>query len=340
MCIRDRVSTQSTWGCFANIFLKNKMKLNRFLLRYFPPGIILEYLDPSGNIESRNIDLLTLTPETNVDDLIYSILSEEPFLEQSHKPQLKSLIEKLIDKIESKKIQTFIQTKSLSHTLPLCDVAINKMGDRFISGSYDRTCKVWDTHLGKEVFSLSDHKNVVYCIAFDYPVCGRIATGSFDRTAKIWDANIGKLCHSLVGHREEVVCISFDPQGMKLFTGSMVFLLDVNYFLQDHTAKIWDTNTGKEILSLQEHTAEVVSLHLNRSGDRLITGSFDYTAKIWDVESGKCLFTLGEHEDDLTKVQFNFTGDYCATASKIELARYGMPTLVSVSRLLEDKRMK
>ena len=42
---------------------KAKMKLKRFLLRYHPPGIILEYLRKSGEIETKSIDLLNLTPE-------------------------------------------------------------------------------------------------------------------------------------------------------------------------------------------------------------------------------------------------------------------------------------
>lgn len=39
------------------------MKLKRFLLRYHPPGIILEYLRKNGEVETKSIDLLNLTPE-------------------------------------------------------------------------------------------------------------------------------------------------------------------------------------------------------------------------------------------------------------------------------------
>jgi len=39
----------------------------------------------------------------------------------------------------------------------------------FITGSYDRTCKVWDTASGEELYTLEGHKNVVYAIAFNNP---------------------------------------------------------------------------------------------------------------------------------------------------------------------------
>lgn len=77
--------------------------------------------------------------------------------------------------------------------MPLTNCCFNKNGDRFITGSYDRTCKVWDTMTGEELFSLEGHKNVVYCMAFNNPFGDRIVTGSFDKTAKIWDSKNGKL---------------------------------------------------------------------------------------------------------------------------------------------------
>ena len=42
------------------------MKLKRFLLRYYPPGIILEY-EQSGEMRNKHVDLLDLTPETDVE---------------------------------------------------------------------------------------------------------------------------------------------------------------------------------------------------------------------------------------------------------------------------------
>jgi len=46
------------------------MKLKKILIRYFPPGIILEYTRSNGETESKCIDLLNLSKDTDVDQLI------------------------------------------------------------------------------------------------------------------------------------------------------------------------------------------------------------------------------------------------------------------------------
>ena len=107
---------------------------------------------------------------TDIDRLIDQILLEEPLISDSRKPQLKKLIEKLIEKQRENQEQNFKLFKVLrAHLLPLTNCAFNKNGSKFITGSYDRTCKVWDTMSGDELLSLDEHSNVVYTMAFNNP---------------------------------------------------------------------------------------------------------------------------------------------------------------------------
>jgi hypothetical protein len=123
--------------------LQPAMKLKRFLLRYYPPGIILEYELRDRTREMKEIDLLNLTSETDVDVLVNQIVREEPLVSDSRKPQLRRLIYKLIEKLETNESSDFYLFKILrAHILPLTNCAFNKSGDKFITGSYDRTCKV------------------------------------------------------------------------------------------------------------------------------------------------------------------------------------------------------
>ena len=61
-----------------------------------------------------------------------------------------------IEKIDTAEMsQNFYLFKILrAHILPLTNCAFNKSGDRFITGSYDRTCKVWNTLTGEELLTL------------------------------------------------------------------------------------------------------------------------------------------------------------------------------------------
>lgn len=42
------------------------MKLKKFLLRYYPPGILLEYVRSNGEVETKSIDLLNLSSQYNI----------------------------------------------------------------------------------------------------------------------------------------------------------------------------------------------------------------------------------------------------------------------------------
>ena len=45
----------------AKVFNHAKKSLQRILVRFYPPGIILEYLDADQQIENKSIDLLNLS---------------------------------------------------------------------------------------------------------------------------------------------------------------------------------------------------------------------------------------------------------------------------------------
>uniref|UniRef100_A0A3Q3NKT4 Dynein assembly factor with WDR repeat domains 1 n=1 Tax=Labrus bergylta TaxID=56723 RepID=A0A3Q3NKT4_9LABR len=279
------------------------MKLKRFYLRYYPPGIILEY-EKRGYVRSKSIDLFDLTPETNPDELVEEIRQSEPLVTESRADQVKQLILRLQQK-QGQKNHRFCFFKELkAHVLPLTNVAFDKSGSRFITGSYDRTCRVWDTASGTELHTLEGHKNVVYAIAFNNPYGDKIATGSFDKTCKLWCAETGICFHTFRGHMAEIVCLAFSPQSTLVATGSM-----------DCTAKLWDVETGEEVAALCGHTAEVISLCFNTVGNQIVTGSFDHTVSIWDVASGRRVHTLIGHRGEISNVQFNWDCTLIVTGS-------------------------
>jgi len=94
--------------------------------------------------------------------------------------RIKHMNAELIEKLESHESNNYYLFKILrAHILPLTNCAFNKQGDKFITGSYDRTCKIWKTETGEELHTLDGHRNVVYAIAFNNPWGNKVITGSF-----------------------------------------------------------------------------------------------------------------------------------------------------------------
>jgi WD40 repeat protein len=60
----------------------------------------------------------------------------------------------------------------------------------------------------------------------------------------------------------------------------------------DNTAKIWDAETGMELMTLRGHRDMVFSVAFSPDGKRLVTGGPEDGARIWDAVTGAELLTL------------------------------------------------
>lgn len=96
-----------------------------------------------------------------------------------------------------------------------------------VSGSRDRTIKIWHLETGKLIHTLKGHTGAVFSVA----VSGdgqTIASGSEDKTVKIWHLETGELLGTFTGHTEAVNAVIFTPDGATLASASL-----------DKTIKIW-----------------------------------------------------------------------------------------------------
>jgi dynein assembly factor with WDR repeat domains 1 len=194
-----------------------------------------------------------------VEVLVNQIVFEEPLISASRKGQLRRLIYRLIEKHEANERQDFYLYKILrAHILPLTNCAFNKAGDKFITGSYDRTCKVWATSSGDELLTLEGHKNVVYAIAFNNPFGDKIVTGSFDKTAKLWNAETGQCIRTMSIPDEDgstALCAAFLPGDRHVVAGSKeggLYLFDlasgecIDAHPDAHEGPLWSLAIGPD----------------------------------------------------------------------------------------------
>jgi WD40 repeat protein len=106
-------------------------------------------------------------------------------------------------------------------------VAFNADGSRIVSGSWDRTAKIWNAATGECERTLEGHFAWVRSVAFS-PDGLRIASGSWDRTVKIWNAATGVAEKTLEEHIDAVTSVAFSPDGLRVASGS-----------NDMSVKIW-----------------------------------------------------------------------------------------------------
>jgi hypothetical protein len=64
-------------------------------------------------------------------------------------------------------------------------------GRRVVTGSKDRTARVWDAATGRELAVLRGHEDVLEAVTFS-PDGQRIVSTGADRTARLWDAEGGR----------------------------------------------------------------------------------------------------------------------------------------------------
>src|SRR3989338_4936892 len=100
-----------------------------------------------------------------------------------------------------------------------------------------------------------------------------------------------------LGHSGEVHAVAFSPDGRTLISGSY-----------DHTLKLWDIASGREIRTLIGHAENIYAVAFSPDGRTIISGSGDNTLKLWDVTSGRELITFSGHSGRVGAVAFSPDG--------------------------------
>jgi WD40 repeat protein len=83
----------------------------------------------------------------------------------------------------------------------------------------------------------------------------------------------------------------------------------------DHTAKVWDAETGEILHNLSGHTSEVNATSWSSDGSKIATASADSSVRIWDSTTGTQIGQLDGHRRPVNSVMWSPDGNRIATAS-------------------------
>jgi WD40 repeat protein len=106
------------------------------------------------------------------------------------------------------------------------------------------------------------------------------------------------------GHTDSINSVAYAPDGQTVLTGS-----------DDHTASLWDMQSGNPLHILSGHTDAVNSVAYAPDGHTVLTASDDHTAILWDAQSGASLHILSGHTDGIREIAYAPDGQTILTGS-------------------------
>lgn len=154
-------------------------------------------------------------------------------------------------------------------------LALDGSGDLLLSGSADRTARLWNARTGALVHGFP-HDGTVNAVRLA-PGGKWAATGGSDRLLRTWNLETGKQIAALAGHSEGINAVAVSPRGDWIATGSDDTAIRLWPIQEGHPQK------GKDRIVLEGHARQVTTLAFSADGKKLISGSQDKTLRVWDL---------------------------------------------------------
>jgi WD40 repeat protein/serine/threonine protein kinase len=240
-------------------------------------------------------------------------------------------------------LQSGLVTATLDrHEMQFVMIAYTLDGKELVSASSTATITRWDTSTGQEISKLQKYGAGVG-VAFS-PNCTRfltredagiilwdaldgreiarqrnpiqwpkstvfspdgryIAVAGHD-TIALWDAELTEQLWSAYETCGWILGLSFSPDGSRIASGG-----------SDRHVRVWDVQSGSEIMTLVGHGDEVVGVAYSPDGARLASASLDTTLKLWDARAGQNTLSIRAHSDRILGLAFNADGKRIVSAS-------------------------
>src|SRR5205807_300096 len=129
-----------------------------------------------------------------------------------------------------------------SHTDYVDALSLSADGRWALSGSYDKTVRLWDTTTGQCLRVFEGHTCIVTSVSLS--AGGRWALpGSPDKPTRLWSAACGQYLRGLQGHTQEVTSVSLSADSRFALSGSQdgaVQLWELDWELEARDLVDWD----------------------------------------------------------------------------------------------------
>ncbi|NJO39172.1 MAG: protein kinase [Cyanobacteria bacterium CRU_2_1] len=187
------------------------------------------------------------------------------------------------------------QSQKDAHTSLINAIAISPDGRYVLSGSDDRTIKLWEVATGKCLRTFKGHRERVFAVVFS-PDRQHILSASDDQSIRLWSIATGGVVRTLDGH-QRLTSIALSPNGQFVLAG-------------DSPVRMWDIMSGQVVRTFEGHESEVKAVAFSPDGRSILSGADDSRLKLWDIATGRCLRTFEGHESGIHSIAVSQDGRY------------------------------
>ncbi len=163
------------------------------------------------------------------------------------------------------------------HSDMVRSVSFSRDSDRLVSGSNDKTVRLWDVATGQQLGEFHGHSNRVTDVCFTSDG-SRVVSCSDDKTIRVWDVKSRAVVHVLRGHSNPVVNIDMAHDAQLLVSAG-----------QDSVLRVWNLQTGELHRELRGHTSWPESAVITAEGTHVFSASYSGAKGElikWNVDSG------------------------------------------------------
>ncbi len=172
-------------------------------------------------------------------------------------------------------------------------LALSPDGKTLVTGSKDRSIRVWDVNTAKVVRILQGHTHEITSLVFSSDGT-QLASSSKDQSIRIWNLSSTDEHRNFAGHDGFVWSAVYSNDG-KLFASGGA----------DKKIVIRDAATGDILRTIPAHSLAVTALAFNRDGSRLASSGGDQLVKLWDVKTGDLIKEFKGHTSAVMAVAFS-----------------------------------